>query len=108
MVDSRTNPMNPDQTGDDTVDAEIRGEQASLKMDEGGTPPLPGSLDVMDPDTAPTEDHRSDPELDTDPGQAPGSRDPDAANSLENDGRPESRRGDTPYDAQGTTGSEGD
>jgi len=108
MVDSRTNPMDVDQVGDSTVDAEIRGEQASLKMDEGGTPPLPGSLDVMDPDTAPTESHRSDPELDTDPGQIPGSRDPDAANSLENDGRPESRGGDTPYDAQGMTGSEGE
>jgi len=112
MTDSRTNPMDVDQVGDDTVDAEIRGEQKSLKMDEGGTPPLPGSLDVMDPATAPTESHRSDPELDTDPngdpGLVPGSRDPDAANSLENDGRPESQGGDTPYDAQGTMGSEGE
>lgn len=101
MVDSRTNPMDVDQVGDDTVDAEIRGEQASLKMDEGGTPPLPGSLDVMDPATAPTEDSRSDP------GLVRGSRDPDAADSLETDGRPESRGGDTPYDAQGAAGSEG-
>ncbi len=102
MVDSRTNPMDVDQVGDDTVDAEIRGEQVSLKMDEGGTPPLPGSLDVMDPVTSPTENSNSDP------GLAGGSRDPDAANSLENDGRPESRGGDTPYDAQGTMGSGGE
>ena len=102
MVDSRTNPMDVDQVGDDTVDAEIRGSQESLKMDEGGTPPLPGSLDVMDPATAPTESNQSDP------GLMRGSRDPDAANSLENDGRPESQGGDTPYDAQGTMGSEGD
>lgn len=101
-MDSRTNPMNPNQVGDDTVDAEIRGEQVSLKMDEGGTPPLPGSLDVMDPATSPTENPNSDP------GLAGGSRDPDAANSLENDGRPEDRGGDTPYDAQGTMGSEGE
>jgi len=101
MVDSRTNPMDVDQVGDSTVDAEIRGEQEALKMDEGGTPPLPGSLDVMDPDTSPTENPNSDP------GLAGGSRDPDAADSVENDGRPESQRGDTPYDAQGTTGSEG-
>ncbi len=102
MADSRTNPMDMDQVGDDTVDAEIRGEQESLKMDEGGTPPLPGSLDVMDPATAPTEDNRSDP------GLTRGSRDPDAADSVENDGRPESQRGDTPYDAQGTMGSGGE
>lgn len=111
MVDSRTNPMDVDQVGDDTVDAERRGQQAPLKMDEGGTPPLPGSLDVMDPATSPTESHQTDPELDTnpngDPGQLSGSRDPDAANSRENDGRPESQGGDTPYDAQGTAGSEG-
>ena len=108
MVDSRTNPMDVDQVGDDTVDAEMRGAQESLKMDEGGTPPLPGSLDVMDPATAPTESHQSDPELDTDPGLLPGSRDPDVANSVETDGRPESQGGDTPYDAQGTTGSGGE
>ena len=70
-------------------------------MDEGGTPPLPGSLDVMDPAAAPTEDNRSDP------GLTPGSRDPDAANSLENDGWANSQSGDTPYDAQGAMGSEG-
>jgi len=101
MVDSRTNPMDVNQVGDDTVEAEIRGEQEPLKMDEGGTPPLPGSLDVMDPAAAPTADNRSDP------GLVRGSRDPSAADSVENDGRPESRDGDTPYDAQGAMGSEG-
>ncbi len=101
MVDSRTNPMDVNQVGDDTVEAEIRGEQEPLKMDEGGTPPLPGSLDVMDPAAAPTADNRSDP------GLTPGSRDPDAANSLENDGWANSQSGDTPYDAQGAMGSEG-
>ena len=102
MVDSRTNPMDVNQVGDDTVDAEIRGEQEPLKMHEGGTPPLPGSLDTMDPATAPTEDNRSDP------GLVRGSRDPDVADSAENDGWANSQSGDTPYDAQGTAGSEGD
>lgn len=101
MIDSRTDPMAPDQVGDDTVDAEIRGEQASLKMDEGGTPPLPGSLDVAQPATSPTEDPDSDPGLTRD------SRDPSPVSSVEDDGRPEDARGDTPYDAQGTMGSEG-
>ena len=101
-MDSRTNPMDVDQVGDDTADAEIRGEQAPLKMHESGTLPPPGSLDVLDPATAPTEDNRSDP------GLVRGSRDPDVADSVETDGRPESRGGDTPYDAQGTMGSEGE
>ena len=102
MVDSRTNPMDVNQVGDDTVDAEICGDQVPLKMDEGGTPPPPGSLDVLDPDAAPAEDNRSDP------GLTPGSRDPDAANSVENDGWANSQSGDTPYDAPGTMGSEGE
>ena len=101
MIDSRTDPMDVDQVGDDSADAEIRGEQEPLKMQESGMPPLPGSLDVADPATSPTEDP------DSDPGLARGSRDPDVANSLENDHRPEDRGGDTPYDAQGTMGSEG-
>lgn len=101
-MDSRTNPMNPNQIGDDTVDAEIRGEQAPLKMHEEGAAPPPGSLDVMDPATTPTEDNRSDP------GLMRGSRDPSAADSAESDGHPESRGGDTPFDAQGAMGSEGD
>ena len=102
MIDSRTNPMDVDQVGDDTVDAEIRGEQASLKMDEGGTPPLPGSLDAAGPVTDSMGNSQGDP------GRLPGSRDPDVANSLETDGHPESRGGDTPYDAQGAMGSEGE
>jgi len=101
-MDSRTDPMNPDQVGDDTVDAEIRGEQAPLKMHEEGAAPAPGSLDVMDPATAPTDDNRSDP------GLVQESRDPVAASSVETDGHPESRGGDTPFDAQGTMGSEGE
>ena len=101
MVDSRTNPMDVNQVGDDTVDAEVQGEQEPLKMDEGGATPPPGSLDVMNPDTTPTEDNRSDP------GLTSGSRDPDVADSLETDGWTNSQSGDTPYDAQGTTGSEG-
>lgn len=101
-MDSRTNPMAPDQVGDDTVDAEIRGEQEPLKMDEGGIPPLPGSLDVADPDTGPTEDSRNDP------GLTRGSRDPSLVDSVENDHRPEDEGGNTPYDAEGTLGSEGE
>lgn len=112
MIDSRTNPMDVNQVGDDTVDAEIRGEQEPLKMNEGGTPPAPGSLDAPGPATEWAGNSQSDPSLDTnpngDPGRVPGSRYPDAADSLENDGRPESRGGDTPYDAQGTMGSEGE
>lgn len=100
-MDSRTNPMAPDLVGVDTVDAEIRGEQEPLKMDEGGPSPLPGSLDVADPDTSPTENAWSDP------GLVRGSRDPDVPNSLENDGRPEDQGG-TPYDAAGAMGAEGE
>ena len=102
MVDSRTNPMDVNQVGDDTVDAEVSGEQEPLKMHEGGTPPAPGLLDAAGPATTPTENSQGDP------GLVPGSRDPDVADSLETDGHPESRGGDTPYDAQGTMGSEGD
>ncbi len=102
MVDSRTNPMDVDQVGDDTVDAEIRGEQEPLKMHEAGATPPPGSLDAAGPVMDAAGNSQGDP------GRVPGSRDPDAAGSLESDGRPESRGGDTPYDAQGTAGSEGE
>ena len=101
-MDSRTGPMNPNQAGDDAVDAEIDGEQAPLKMHEEGAAPPPGSLEVMDPATASTEDNRNDP------GLVQGSRDPVAPNSPETDGHPESQDGDTPFDAQGTMGSEGE
>lgn len=101
-MDSRTNPMAPDPVGVDTTDAERDGEQEPLKMDEGGQPPLPGSLDVAHPDTSPTENAWSDP------GLVRGSRDPDSSNSIENDGRPEDQGGDTPYDAAGSLGSEGE
>lgn len=106
-MDSRTDPMAPDQVGDSSVDAEIAGEQEPLKMTEGGAAPPPGSLDTAFPATSPTEDPRSDPELDRDPGQFAGSRDPDAAHSVEDDGRPDNGEGNTPYDAEGTSGSEG-
>ena len=108
MADSRTNPMNPNQICDDSASGEIAGETEPLKMTEGDTPPPSGALDYAFPETSPTEDPRSDPALDRDPGQVAGSRDPDVANSVERDGRPESQRGDTPYDAQGAMGSEGD
>jgi hypothetical protein len=100
-IDSRTNPMAPDLTGDDSADAEIRSEQEPLKMEEGGAPPLPGSLDSADPDTAPTENAWGDP------GLTRGSRDPATRNSAEDDHRPEDEGGNTPYDAEGTMGSEG-
>ncbi len=102
MIDSRTDPMAPDTVGDSSTDEEVRGEQEYLKTDEGGLRPLPGSLDYADPATAPTEDPNSDPGLVQD------SRDPSLPSSMEDDGRPEDRNGDTPYDAQGTMGSEGE
>ena len=101
MIDARTDPMAPDTVGDSSTDGEIRGEQEYLKTDEGGPTPPPGSLDYADPATAPTEDPNSDP------GLVHSSRDPSLPGSMEDDGRPEDSRGDTPYDAQGTMGSEG-
>ncbi len=98
-MDSRTNPMAPNQVGDDSVDSEIAGEQEPLKMTEGETAPPPGSLDYAYPDTSPTEDPRSDP------GLTAGSRDPDAAVSAEDDTRPGPKDGRTPDDAEGTTGA---
>jgi hypothetical protein len=100
MVDSRTNPMAPNPVGDDAGEAGTGGEQIPLDSEMGGSP-LPGSLDIAQPDTSPTENP------DGDPGLAGGSRDPDVADSAEDDGRPEDRGGDTPYDAQGALGSEG-
>ncbi len=104
-MDSRTDPMNPNQVGDDSADAEIAGEQEPLKMTEGETAPPPGSLDYAFPATSPTEDPRSDPELDRDPGQLAGSRDPDAAHSVEADNRPGPRDGGTPDAAEGEMGA---
>ena len=109
-MDSRTNPLAPNLVGDDTVDGEIQGENEPLKMDEGASAPPPGALDYAYPDTSPTEDHRSDPALDTnpnDPGQVPGSRDPDLSQSVEHDDQPGARDGNTPGDAEGAMGSEG-
>jgi len=115
-MESRTNPMAP-LIGDDSADAEIAGEQEPLKMHEDGDLPPPGALDTAFPDTSPTESAQSDPgmfgepppdeDLSGDPGQLPGSRDPSSAGSAENDDRPGPKEGGTPYDAEGTSGSEG-
>ena len=119
-MESRTDPMAPNTIGDDSVGEEIAGEQEPLKMYEDGPAPPPGALDTAYPDTSPTESAQSDPGmfggLDTlesadesgDPGQLPGSRDPSIAGSSENDGRPGPKEGGTPYDAEGTSGSEGE
>jgi len=107
-MDSRTNPLSPNTIGDDSIDGEIMGENEPLKMRESETEPPAGSLDYAYPDTSPTEDHRSDPALDTnpnDPGQVPGSRDPDLPGSVETDDRPGDRDGNTPYDAEGEMGA---
>lgn len=108
MRDSRTNPMAPNQVGDDSVRGEIVGEQEPLKMTEGEAMPPPGALDYAFPATSPTEDPRSDPSLDRDPGQVAGSRDPDVSGSMEHDDRPGNADGDTPYAAEGAMGSEGE
>jgi hypothetical protein len=100
-------PMAPNTIGDDSADAEIAGEQELLKMYEGGDVPPPGALDTAFPDTSPTEDPRSDPNLFGDPGQVPGSRDPDLPGSAEEDGSPGPKNGSTPYDAEGASGFEG-
>ena len=125
-MESRTDPMAPNTTGDDSADAEIAGEQEPLKMHEDGPAPPPGALDTAYPDTSPTESAQSDPgmfggldaagdfsasddpSLSGDPGQLPGSRDPSVAGSAENDDRPGPKEGGTPYDAEGTSGSEGE
>ena len=115
-MESRTDPMDPNLIGDDSVDAEIAGEQGPLKMHEDGPAPPPGALDTAFPDTSPTESAQSDPGMfgdrafdnsEDDPGQRSGSRDPSIARSAENDDRPGAKEGGTPYDAEGTSGSEG-
>ncbi len=106
-LEGGANPTVPNLVGDDSADGEILGEQESLKMDEGGPAPPPGSLDYAYPDTSPTEDPRSDPSLDRDPGRLAGSRDPSVAHSLERSAGPDDGHGNTPYDAEGTMGSEG-
>lgn len=107
-MESRTDPMAPNTIGDDSNDAEIAGEQEPLKMHEDGDTPPPGALDTAFPDTSPTEDSRSDPDLWGDPGQLAGSRDPDLPSSSEDDDSPGSKEGGTPYDAEGSSGSEGE
>ncbi len=119
-MESRTDPMAPNTIGDDSADAEIAGEQEPLKMYEAGYAPPPGALDTAFPDTSPTESAASDPGMfgglddsgdsssSGDPGQLAGSRDPSFASSAENDDRPGAKEGGTPYDAEGTSGSEGE
>ncbi len=99
-MESRTDPMAPNTIGDDSADAEIYGEQEPLKIYEDGQAPPPGALDTAFPDTIPTENPQSDP------GLLRGSRDPSVFDS-ENDGEPGPRNGSTPFDAEGTSGSEG-
>ncbi len=119
MMESRTDPMAPNTIGDDSADAEIAGEQEPLKMNEAGYAPPAGALDTAFPDTSPTESAQSDPgmfgglddgdpSLSGDSGQLAGSRDPSIAGSAENDDRPGPKEGGTPYDAEGTSGSEGE
>ncbi len=118
-MESRTDPMAPNTIGDDSADAEIAGEQEPLKIYEDGPAPPPGALDTAFPDTSPTESAQSDPAMfggldasesdeSGDPGQLAGSRDPSIADSAENDNRPGPKEGGTPYDAEGTSGSEGE
>ena len=114
-MESRTDPMAPNTIGDDSADAEIAGELEPLKMHEDGPAPATiGALDTAFPDTSPTESAQSDPgmfgglDVSGDPGQLVGSRDPSIAGSSENDDRPGPKEGGTPYDAEGTSGSEGE
>lgn len=100
-MDSRTNPLAPSLIGDDSIDGEIAGENEPLKMHEGGAEPPVDALDYL----APASNLPNNPM--GDPGLLPGSRDPDLPNSLEVDDRPGEREGNTPYDAEGTMGSEG-
>jgi len=90
--------------GDDSADAEIAGEQEPLKMHEDGLTPPSGALDTALPDTGPTESADG---SEDDPGQLSSSRDPSIAGSAENDDKPGAKEGGTPYDAEGTSGSEG-
>ena len=100
-MDSRTNPLAPSLIGNDSIDGEIAGENEPLKMHERGADPPAGTLDYP----APVPGLRDNPI--GDPGLLPGSRDPDMRVSLEDDDRPGEREGNTPYDAEGTMGSEG-
>ncbi len=105
-MESRTDPMAPNTIGDDSADAEIAGEREPLKMHEDGAAPPPGALDTVFPNTA-FPGMSPDPSAESDPGQLAGSRDPSLAGSAENDDRPGPKEGGTPYDAEGTSGSEG-
>ncbi len=118
-MESRTDPMAPNTIGDDSAGEEIAGEQEPLKMHEDGPAPPIGALDTAFPDTSPTESAQSDPgmfggldetgeDVSGDPGLLAGSRDPSIAGSSESDGRPGPKEGGTPYDAEGTSGSEGE
>jgi hypothetical protein len=100
-MDSRTNPLAPSLIGDDSIDGEIAGENEPLKMHEEGAEPPAGALDYLAPASGLLDNPIGDP------GLLSGSRDPDLPNSLEADDRPGEREGNTPYDAEGTMGSEG-
>jgi len=102
MTDSRTNPLAPSLIGDDSDTEEIMGENEPLKMSEGEEEPPPGALDYQFPATSPSENPLSDP------GQAHGSRDPDLPLSAEDDDSPGNKDGNTPYDAGGSAGIEGE
>ena len=105
-MDDGANPTVPNLVGDDSADEEMAAEREPVKLYEDGLAPPPGSLDTASPDS-PTEDPRTDPEIDRDPGLLAGSRDPDVANGVERGSGPDDQDGDTPYDAEGTMGSEG-
>ena len=100
-MDSRTNPLAPSLIGDDSNSAEIAAENELLKMHEGGDEPPVGALDYAASPAGLPENPMGDP------GLLPGSRDPDLPASLEDDNSPGEREGNTPYDAEGTSGSEG-
>lgn len=99
-MDSRTNPLAPSLIGNDSIAGEIEGENEPLKMHEETMPP-PGELDYADPANSSGENRQNDP------GRVADSRDPDLPTSLEDDDRPGERTGNTPYDAEGASGSGG-
>ena len=101
-MESRTDPMAPNTIGDDSVDGEIAGENAPLKMHEDGPAPPAGALDTKSPNSRPA------PNPEGDPGLTGSSRDPDLAESTEENGWPGPKNGGTPYDAEGASGSEGE
>ena len=100
-MDSRTNPLAPSLIGDDSADAEIAAENEPLKMHEGDAEPPAGALDFAASPPVSADNPVGDP------GLLPGSRDPDLPFSLEDDAQPGEREGNTPYDAEGTSGAEG-